>query len=107
MVARGAKRMCLSWFILAPQHPPKTCFYLVCGGEQIPERERHDREQMNMIYKIIVDKGLAKKDSIYLISGRGRVQGHYKISSASNEAFRMYGPESVAPSQKDNGNNTI
>ncbi len=84
--------------------PPKTRFYLVCGGEQIPERERQDREQMNMICKVITSKGLAKKEEIYFVSGRGTqinslVNGHYKI----NSDFGMYGPAAINPSQDDNG----
>lgn len=43
-------------------------FYLVCGGEIVPEREKPDREQRRMIYETIISQGLAKKDQVVFIN---------------------------------------
>ena len=75
----------------------------------MPERERHSREQMNMIYKIIINKGLVEKEDIYFVSGRETpinhsVNRHYKVSDSLKSAFRMYGPKEIIPFKNDNGN---
>jgi hypothetical protein len=59
----------------------------------MPEREKHDREQMNMIYNTIVSKGLAKEDQIVFVRGRGtELNSSAKIASCTASGFKMYCP---------------
>ena len=85
----------------------RTKFYLVCGGEVVMEREKHDREQMNMIHKTIISQGLARDDHIVFVHGRG--QGLSPTCTMYNsfpaKGFKMYSPNAQsAPSSDDNGN---
>ena len=74
-------------------------FYLVCGGEMTLDKERRSREQMNMIYKTIIEKGLTTEDHIEFVSGRGgqlnSTNNHHSIASGAN--FGLY--SSTAASQ--------
>ena len=71
------------------------------------EREKHDREQMNMIHKTIISQGLARDDHIVFVHGRG--QGLNPTCTMHNsfpaKGFKMYSPNAQsAPSSDDNGN---
>lgn len=98
--------------------PPKTMFYLVCGGEIVPEREKQDREQRRMIYETIISQGLATKDQVVFINGRGQeLNPSFRNITLSAANFKMYGPYeqyntingpagfSKAPLSNDNGKN--
>jgi hypothetical protein len=58
----------------------------------MPEREKHDREQMNMIYNTIVSKGLAKEDQIVFVRGRGTELNSSTMASCTASGFKMYCP---------------
>lgn len=64
----------------------------------VPERERQDREQMNMIYSTIISQGLAKEDQVVFVRGRGRALNFSVMNDFLATGFKMYGPYSQ-PSQ--------
>lgn len=78
------------------------------------EREKHNREQMDMIYRTIISQGLASKDQIVFVHGRGKELNPSTFQNsylAGN--FKMYGPYTRqgrnanfqrAPSPNSNGN---
>ena len=89
----------------------------------MPEKEKQSRDQMNMVYKTIIEKGLAKEDQIMFVTGRGGgLNASIKKSyEAAGENFKMYGPANLNqggfcfgtvphvsnmpfPSPRDNGN---
>ena len=69
---------------------------------------------MDMIYKTIIEKGLAKEDQIMFVSGRG---GKLNSATRNNEEangfnFNLYGPKIkdkllIYPSCSDNGKQDI
>ena len=59
----------------------------------VPEREKQDREQRKMIYETIISQGLAKKDQIVFVNGRGKeLNPTFKKITFPAKGFRMYGP---------------
>ena len=59
----------------------------------VPEREKQDREQRKMIYETIISQGLAKKDQIVFVNGRGQeLNPTFKNITFPATGFRMYGP---------------
>ena len=81
------------FFVVVLLSDPRTLFYLVCGGELVHGREKQCREQMNLIYNLIVEKGMAPAKNIMFVYGRGhKLNKKVKSFECTGPMFRLYGP---------------